>query len=261
MKMMLALAPALLAIGCSGGDAPGNGPAGNAAQPAAVNSAGPAAPTMRTRPEAEQLDAAFRTVFGRASPAPRTIEGQRGSERARRVIWTDFGPILLTESAVPDACHSCAGYVGAYYLRDTSGGFAVAARYPQAVPGSGWGNPPEGWRIVENFTTHPAIYAEGGFTGQGYTQTWATITELRPQGPMESRIDMGSDNTGAVADESQAVSLTGRIANVVRNTSFDVVYTGACTLTRHYVFRNGRFDLPGGSGQDGVACPGTEGTQ
>ena len=138
---------------------------------------------MRTRPEADARHSLPR-VFNRAS-APRTIDGQRGSERARRVIWADFGPILITESAMPDGCHACAGYVGAYYLRDTGGGFTVAARYPEAVTGAGWGNAPN-WRIADNFTAHPAIYAEGGYTGQGYTQSSATITELRPQGPIES---------------------------------------------------------------------------
>jgi hypothetical protein len=255
MKMRLALAPALLLIGCSGGDVTGNGSAGRAAAP--TNSAAPAAPTMRTRPEAEQLDTAFRAVFNRASPAPRNIDGQRGSERARRVIWTDFGPILLTESAMPDGCHACAGYVGAYYLRDTGGGFEVASRYPEAVTGAGWGSAPS-WRVVENFTTHPAIYAEGGYTGQGYTQSWATITELRPQGPIESRVDLGSDNGGAVADESEAVSLAGHITNVVRNSAFDVIYTGSCRVTRHYVFRAGRFQPATGGAEDAVACPGRD---
>ena len=158
---------------------------------------------------------------------------------------------------MPDELHACAGYVGAYYLRDTGGGFTVAARYPEAVTGAGWGNAPN-WRIADNFTAHPAIYAEGGYTGQGYTQSSATITELRPQGPIESRVDLGSDNTGAVMDPSEAVTLTGQITNVVRNTSFDVVYTGSCRVTRHYLFRAGRFQPATGGADDAVACPGRE---
>ncbi|HVQ09900.1 MAG TPA: SHOCT domain-containing protein [Allosphingosinicella sp.] len=245
-----------------------DGEGGNAAQTAnvveppvqSVNQVA-ATPTMRDRPQAEQLATAFRAVFGRASPLSRRIDGAPGSERAARILWTTFGPVLLTESRIPDGCHACAGYVGAYYLRDTGNGFEVVARYPEAVSGPGWGNPPEGWRIVENFTTHPAVYAEGGSTGQGYTQTYATITELRPQGPIESRVDLGSDNSGAVLDESQAFALEGRITNVVRNRSFDVVYSGSCNLTRRHVFRNGRFEPVTGGGQDSVACPGMEATQ
>jgi hypothetical protein len=201
-----------------------------------------AAPTMRDRPEAEQLAAAFRAVFGRAGPRPRTDLGEGATERAARMVWTSFGPVLLTEASLPDGCHACAGYVGAYYLRDTGSGFEVAARYPEAAPGFGWGNVPNDWRIVETFTTHPAIYAEGGYMGQGYGSSSAILVELRPEGPSQSSIDLGEDNSGAMTDESQATVYEGAIRNVVRGRSFDVVYTGTCAFTRRYVWRGNKFE-------------------
>lgn len=211
----------------------------NIAAPAA---AAPKAPTMRDSPQAEQLATAFRAVFGRDGPVPRDLGGEGGTERAARLLWTSFGPVLLTESSLPDGCHACTGYVGAYYLRDTGTGFEVAARYPEAAHGSGWGNAPDDWQVVENFTTYPALFYETGYTGQGYTTLGANLVELRPEGPSVSAMDRGADNSGAVGDEEEVSSYEGAIRNVVRNQSFDMVFTGTCEFTRRYVFRNNKFE-------------------
>lgn len=237
-------------------DVTGNVAAANTAAPANVAVAAPEAPTMRSRAAAEQLASASQAVFGRTGAIRRNIDGQPGSETPKRVIWTDFGPILLTESAIPDGCHACAGFVGAYYLRDTGAGFEVASRYPEAAPGAGWGAPPQDWTIVDRFTTYPALYSEGGYMGQGYASSSATIVEFRPEGPSVSSIDLGSDNIGAVGEGPEAMTLEGRIANVVKNRSFDVVYTGSCTVTRRYIFRNNTF-VP--QDDQEVRCPGQEG--
>lgn len=205
-------------------------------------------PTMRDRPEAEQLAVAFRAVFGRDGPVPRPDLGAAGGrERAARMLWTTFGPVLLTEAELPDGCHVCAGYVGAYYLRDTGTGFEVAARYPEAAPGSSWGAPPQEWRLVDNFTTYPALYYEGGYTGQGHTSLSATLVEFRPEGPSMTSIDLGADNAGAVGDDSpDYTGYEGAIRNVVRNRSFDVVYTGTCAFTERYVWRGNKFETEPG---------------
>ncbi len=211
-----------------------NGEQGNT--PAPAPAAAPGTPSMRDRPEAEQLAAAFRAVFGRDGPVPRDLGGEGGTERAARLLWTSFGPVLLTESSLPDGCHVCAGYVGVYYLSDTGSGFEVASRHPEAAPGSSWGSAPEGWTIVDNFTTYPAIYYEGGYTGQGNTSLFAHLVELRPTGPVDSTIDLGYDNSGAVGDDS-ATGYEGEIRNVVKDQGFEVVYTGTCEFTRRYVLR------------------------
>ena len=211
-----------------------------AAAPAPAAAAG--SPTMRDRPEAEQLDAAFRAVFGRASPVEQSIEETPASERAVRVVWASFGPILLTERSIADGAHVAVGYVGAYYLRDTGTGFEVAQRYPEAAPGWGWGSPPNDWRIADNFTTHPAIYAEGGTLYQGYATAAALLVELRPEGPSLSSFELGADNSGAAGDEGDAQTYEGEIRNVVRDQSLDVVFTGTCEFTRRYLFRNNKFE-------------------
>lgn len=213
----------------------------NAAVPAATAAAAKVS-TMRDRPEAEQLDAAFRAVFGRASPIEQSIDETPGSERAARIVWTGFGPVLLTERRIPDGAHVAVGYVGAYYLRDTGTGFEVAARYPDAAPGFGWGNPPNEWRIVDNFTTHPAIYAEGGYMNQGYSTSSALLVELRPEGPAQSSFDLGDDNSGAVEDGPDLQRYEGEIRNVVSDRSLEIVFTGTCEFTRRYVFRNNKFE-------------------
>lgn len=211
--------------------------------PAPAPTAAPKAPSMRDRPEAEQLATAFRAVFGRDGPVPRAdLGGDGGTERAARLLWTSFGPVLLTEASLPDGCHACTGYVGAYYLRDTGTGFEVAARYPEAAHGSGWGNAPDDWQVVENFTTYPALFYETGYTGQGYTTLGANLVELRPEGPSLSAFDRGADNSGAVGDEGEVTTYEGEIRNVIRNQSFDMVFTGTCEFTRRYVFRNNKFE-------------------
>lgn len=213
------------------------------AKPAAPSEArASGAASMRDRPEAEQLDTAFRAVFGQASPARQTVGESQGNERAARVVWTGFGPVLLTERSIPDGGHSELGYIGAYYLRDTGTGFEIASRHPEAAPGWGFGQAPRDWRIADNFTTNPAIYAEGGTLFQGYATAAAHIVELRPEGPSLSSIDLGADNSGADVSPDDAQDYEGAIRNVVKDQSFDVVYTGTCEFTRRFVFRDNKFE-------------------
>jgi hypothetical protein len=90
------------------------------------------------------------------------------------------------------------------------------------------------------------VVAEGGGTGQGYTCSWLTLTELRPNGPAKvARIPLVYDDGGAMA-AGEAKSIEGRLLNVVKGESFDVVYSGSRAFSEHYVRGAGGYSVAGG---------------
>ena len=198
------------------------------------------------RVKGDRLSAATLAVFGRTvGSATRKSDDSTFTESTVKLIKTGFGSILLTESADKQDCHACVGYVGAYYLKEVGGKFEVVARYPEAAQGWGWGQPPQDWQVVEKFTIHPAIYSEGGYTGQGYTTMGGQIVELTPDGPSASTFNLGSDDSGAVGDDREPTTIEGAVARIVKGRSFDVVYRGSCTDTQRYVMRAGKFEPAG----------------
>jgi hypothetical protein len=137
----------------------------------------------------------------------------------------------------------------------------VTGRWPKAVEGWDWGDPPSTWELTDRFTTYPAIYATGDFMAQGIITQGATITELHPNGPVTSDlIGISYDDEGNRPESGWTCVVKGRIANIRKDRSFDVLVTGSARAVDHYVKRRGRFvarkrirwDLPCGY-SDGVA--------
>lgn len=199
------------------------------------------------RSPAERLADAFEVATGHRAAFTRTEAGDSVTTRPVRIIELPFGPALLTTREIKDGCHACTGAIGVFYLKESGDRTQVMGRWPKAVEGWGWGAPPTDWYATDKFTTYPAIYAEGGYTGQGITCGGATITELRPEGPVESEvIRTFFSNEGAVTDERIAAgekveNLEGRIANIRKNTSFEVRVTGTGRFTEKYARRGGKF--------------------
>jgi hypothetical protein len=157
-----------------------------------------------------------------------------------RIIDEPFGLVLLTKREIKDGCHSCSGSIGVYYLHQQGASLSVAGRWPKAVETVGWGSAPTQWQITDKFTTYPAIYAEGGYTAQGQTESGGTITELRPAAPSTSAwIHTGYSFDGV--DGSDHCEIDGRIANIRKDHSFDVILSGSVKGMDHYVMQNGRF--------------------
>jgi len=155
-----------------------------------------------------------------------------------------FGPALVVKREIKDGCHACTGFLGIYYLREDGNQTTVTNSYPEAVGGWGWGAAPTEWSLTDRFTLMPAIYASGGFTGQGATESSATITELRADGPKTSDvIGTGYTDEGAIPEDTgiKACKVDGKITNVVRGRSFDVAISGSISGRDHYIMRNGRF--------------------
>jgi hypothetical protein len=213
-----------------------------------------ASAALRALPADEQASIAFKAIFGRAAPIVATVDGSSETTKAVKVIWAERGPILITSTEIPDGCHACSGSLGVYYLKPAGATFEVVGRYPKAVEGWGWGTVPD-WSMSEKFTDYPAIYAEGGYSGQGVTCGGATLTELRPEGPVTSdQIATGADNSGNIDDGTgktfggdPAYNLQGKIVNVVRGKSFEVQVTGTDSFTERYVRKDNKFVRVGGA--------------
>lgn len=203
----------------------------------------------------ERLEAAFQAATGRRSAYDTVEDGSRVTTRPLRIVSLPFGKALLTERKVQDACHACQGAIGVFYLAEEGGKVRVTRSWPKAIEGSGFGAPPTNWRVTNEFTAYPAIYAETYYMAQGDESQMATITELTPRGPVASDpARLRYSDAGTIVDnERPACILEGAITNIRKDRSFDVLITGSVDGTDHYVKRGGRFVLAP-STPHGVTC-------
>lgn len=209
-----------------------------------------ALPDVRALPPEEQLARAFEAAFGSRGEAALAVESDGASEDVRyapgRLVWPAFGPVLLSEGQVQDPAHVSAGKIAIHYLRPAADRFEVVRAYPAGIATGSFGRVAH-WSVSPRFSTWPVVVAEGGGTWQGYTCSRLTLTELRPAGPVElATVPLAYDDAGAKTDGAAAVSIDGKILNVVRNQSFDVVYSGSRAFSEHYVRSGDRFSVAGG---------------
>lgn len=221
-------------------------------QPAPVASAVHAAPTPPLLPPpiptrrspAERLTDAFSAATGHRRPFVQTIKSEAFTVSPVRIVELPFGPALIVKREIKNGCHACSGYLGVYYLREDGAQTVVTGSYPEAVSGWGWGAAPTDWQLTNRFTSRPAIYASGGYMGQGVVMSSSTITELRPEGPKTSDvIGTGYSDEGAFDEESSrtACNVEGEIGNIVKDRSFEVSASGSVVEHDKYIMRNGRF--------------------
>lgn len=216
-------------------------------QPIAALDAKPKVAPLPSLDTPQALSNAFQTATGHAKAYASEVDGQPATTSPLRLLDMPFGPVLLTSTEIVDGCHACTGAIGVYYLDRRGEGFALRKKWPQAISGWGWGAAPADWSVTDKFTSYPAIYAEGGFTAQGYTCGSATITELRPEGPVTSDpIALSYSNGGAVMDNGMTMGgeaereLNGKIGHIVRDQGFDVVVPGE-SIREHYVRKGNKF--------------------
>lgn len=188
----------------------------------------------RGLPAAQQLALAFDAAFG---PRARTVGvGVLNGYRyyGGQVVWTDFGPILVTNGAAEAATPATAGTLGIFYLRETANGaFAEVRRWHAAIRGSPLGNPPR-WIVRHDVTSKPVIETNAFGTWQGYACGTTTLTALTADGPTPLvTFATAYDSTGARGPSGERYR--GEIMNVVRGRSFDVRYAGTQTLISRFV--------------------------
>lgn len=232
-------------------------PAVAAKIPAPAVPVAPAPVDLRALPAAEQTARAALAAFGKRGGATLSVDsgddyGDGGSLAERvaykpgQVVWASFGPVLLSAGEVADASHFAAGKIAAHYLRVDGDRFALVRAYPKAVVTGSFGAVGD-WRVRRDIDADPVIVAEGGGTWQGYSCSMATLTALRAGGPVELATVRTSYDNGGAADGDAAVSIEGKITNVVPGRSFDVAYTGTRSFTETYLFDVSRYELQGES--------------
>jgi hypothetical protein len=197
-----------------------------------------ALPDVRALAPEEQLARAFEAAFGSRGEAVLSVPGDGADEDVRfapgRLIWPAFGPVLISEGNVQDPAHASAGKVAIHYLRPAGDRFEVARAFPAAVA-TGSNGQVASWSLNPRFSNWPVIAAEGGGTWQGYTCSWLTLTELRPDGPARvGQVPLVYDDRGAKEDGTGR-AIEGKILNINKNQSFDVVYSGSRAFSEHYV--------------------------
>ncbi|MEA3009615.1 MAG: hypothetical protein QOJ91_1307 [Sphingomonadales bacterium] len=209
-----------------------------------------AAPDLRTLPAAEQVARAFEAAFGSRGEAVLAVAGEGADEDVRyspaRLLWSSFGPVLISEGKVQDPAHASAGKLAVHYLRLAGDRFEVVRAFPAAID-TGSNGQIARWSLNPRFSNWPVVAAEGGGTWQGYTCSWLTLTELRPDGPAKvATIPLVYDDSGAKADSGGAQIIEGKILNIARNESFDIVYSGSRRFSEHYVRGANGYAVAGG---------------
>jgi hypothetical protein len=208
-----------------------------------------ALPDVRALAPEEQLARAFEAAFGSRGEAVLSVAGDGADEDVRfapgRLIWLPFGPVLVSEGKVQDPAHASAGKIAVHYLRQSGDRFEVARAFPAAIA-TGSNGEVASWSVNPRFSNWPVIAAQGGGTGQGYSCAWLTLTELRPDGPARiANVPLLYDDRGAKEDGAGRM-IEGKILNINKNQSFDVVYSGSRAFSEHYVRGSGGYSVAGG---------------
>jgi hypothetical protein len=208
-----------------------------------------ALPDVKALAPEEQLARAFESAFGSRGEAVASIPGDVADEDVRyapgRLIWPAFGPVLISEGKVQDPAHASAGKIAVHYLKPVGDRFEVVRAFPGAIATGSNGRVAR-WSLNPRFSNWPVVAAEGAGTGQGYTCSSLILTELRPDGPARiAEVPLVYDDTGAKEDGT-GMAIEGKILNIAKNQSFDVVYSGSRRFSEHYVRGPNGFAVAGG---------------
>jgi hypothetical protein len=208
-----------------------------------------ALPDVRSLPPEEQLARAFEAAFGSRGEAVLAVPGDGSDEDVRyapgRLIWPAFGPVLVSEGKVQDPAHVSAGKIAIHYLKPAGDRFEVVRAFPAAVS-TGSNGQVARWSLNPRFSDWPVVAAEGGGTFQGYTCASLSLTGLRPDGPAKvADVPLVYDDTGA-RDDGSGRAIEGKILNIVKNQTFDVVYSGSRAFSEHYVRGPNGYSVAGG---------------
>jgi hypothetical protein len=210
------------------------------ASQAAASTSAPNQPTAEKIPSKDVADA-FEAATGHRAAFSVADANDVIITRPTRIVRLPFGRALLTEVEIENGCHSCVGAIGIYYLGEQAGKTIVTKSWPRAIRGWTLGYPPTDWEVTDKFTTYPAIFATGGFM-MGSMISGATVTELRPEGPIESDEIKIQYSDAVDPDTGQRhCALDGRIANIRKDGSFNVVVTGSARAVDRYRKVDGRF--------------------
>ena len=196
-----------------------------------------------------RLERAFTAAFGRSPPAPVDVGRKRLVYSPHLLVQLGHEWALVSRGDNSDDCLACSGAVSIHYLRERADRFEALRGWLEAVPGSAMGRASDRLTATHVLSSFPVLASEASSIGQGYICGGLHLLELRPEGPRSwGYVPTLYDDTG-VGREGRGRRVTGRIANIVRSRSFDVVYSGDVTARQRYVIRSGKAVPLGGSRQ------------
>jgi hypothetical protein len=209
----------------------------------------PAVPDVRTLPPEQQLVRAFETAFASRGSAARTIDGASFTFAPGAMRWIGSRAVLVSPGTGAQDCHACPGRIAVHYLEPEAGGFRVVGEWIEAM--GAWGKPPN-WGFTSLLSPQPMLRTSIRDGGQGYFCSVTNFYEFGPEGLREvADVQTGYSDTGAIVPEEdkEATEIEGKIANVVRGRSFDVIYTGSRSFAERYERRGDRYVLASGESQ------------
>ncbi|MGD9713205.1 MAG: hypothetical protein AB7V46_14195 [Thermomicrobiales bacterium] len=205
-----------------------------------------------------QLAEAFRVAFADHRNAELTVAGYREPDggivsdqtyafRPFSLEWLGGTAALISLGRNLDDSHVSSGALAIHYLNPTGDSFTVIGSWPRIVDGASFGAEPLAVAVSRSLAEYPVVYSEGGGTWSGTTCGWAHLVELRPGQPIAtegipiSHSNEGADGTVATLDGGSARTIEGRIGNIDRGRSFDVIFTGTERFVERYAYRNHRW--------------------
>jgi hypothetical protein len=163
---------------------------------------------------------------------------------ASSLVEAPFGPVRITELAVPHAAHANYGALTITYLKRQDGELTEVREFPEAVR-SGSNGRLGTWRLDNRFGSLPVIVTEGGGTWQGQSCLWTTLTELQSSGPVELATFQRSMSTEGFPDD-KPVEVEGEIDFIERNRGFKVRFSGTRVFEATYLREGDKYVLQGG---------------
>lgn len=190
---------------------------------------------------------AFRAAFGRDSPALVTRDGRDFDFHPIASVDLGQGHIaLVSTGAVRDAGHAETGLNAIHYFERRGGRLRPAGQWFGIGADGSHGVAANSWGLTRSLSRWAVLYTEGGGTWQGCTVSAATLTELRPGGPVDLvSLPVHFDDVG-MAGARSGRTVDGALARAVPDRSFTVRYSGSMRFSETYVrAADGRYRLTG----------------
>ena len=181
---------------------------------------------------------AFKMAFGLNTPSQNTMLNDMKYSVGKLVDVGDEKVLVSIGSG--DLPHANGGIVRMDYFKPNNDVFEYQPKLNKTVESGSFGQIGD-WGVNYKLGTNPVVFIEGGGTWQGTTCSFTTLVELTPNGANEVFNALTSfSNDGAV--ESGGDNLEGKITNIQKGKSFDVVYTGTKNITVHYEKHGGKYE-------------------
>jgi hypothetical protein len=189
---------------------------------------------------------AFRAAFGRGPRTPIVREGRTYDFTPVTAVALAGGrTALISTGALRDAGHAEDGLNAIHYLVRVRSRLRVTGHWFGLGAGGSHGVSATQWAVTRSLSRWPVLYTEGGGTWQGCTVSVATLTELRPTGPVDVAFFPVAFDNGGMVEGPRAQEISGVIVAAVPDRSFTVRYSGSMRFSETYARMGERYRLSG----------------